>query len=322
MNCTNCGNPVSEGVKFCGKCGTPIGATAVKKKAVRGVRVFIGIVVAIFIFGILAKALGVIINISGALAGVDSTEGLRTLDDVANIVGFLGGAYLANLVYISIAGKDRSSEKKKWYQFAGFMSTGSKTKSRPILAGVIIVITIIAFVLWVGVDSLQKAREKAVESGQYTPTTDNWIDYNATESNFSAKFPSRPVHDTQNQNTANGTIKIDTYKQADNTASILYAVNVTELPSSTDLSDPDTFLTNTVSLSAKNGTVLNSSKTTNNGYPAVSYYIEFDYPTEIAMIKGLNVLVGHRMYQLLTGYDKPQENILEYDKFVDSFQIK
>ena len=28
MNCTNCGNPIGEGFKFCMKCGTPVGAPA------------------------------------------------------------------------------------------------------------------------------------------------------------------------------------------------------------------------------------------------------------------------------------------------------
>jgi hypothetical protein len=96
---------------------------------------------------------------------------------------------------------------------------------------------------------------------------------------------------------------------------------VSELPESTDVSDPEGMLENTVALSAKNGTVLNSNKTTSNGYPAISYLIEFNHPTEISRIKGLNIIVGHRIYQLLTAYDKPEESILEYDKFVDSFQI-
>ena len=32
MNCTNCGNKLEEGVKFCGKCGTPTKVESTPKK--------------------------------------------------------------------------------------------------------------------------------------------------------------------------------------------------------------------------------------------------------------------------------------------------
>lgn len=200
------------------------------------------------------------------------------------------------------------------------MATGGKTKSRPVLVGVIIAITVIALVLWIGVDSLQMARQKAVDSGQYT-ASDNWVTYNAPESNFSVKIPSRPVHDTKTQDTANGKAQIDTYKTADDTASVAYIVNVSILPSNTDVSDSAAFLENTVNLSANNGTVLTSNPTTHNGYPAVEYLIEFVHPDTTSRIRGLNVLVGQTLYQLLTAYDKPDESKLEFEKFADSFQI-
>jgi hypothetical protein len=42
MNCTNCGNSVSEGIKFCGNCGTPTKAELKKEKfmSVSGESVF------------------------------------------------------------------------------------------------------------------------------------------------------------------------------------------------------------------------------------------------------------------------------------------
>lgn len=327
MNCKNCNNSLPEGTKFCGKCGTKVVsdtaeiAQVVKTKTVSGIRIFLGIVVALVVFGILGKALMFIFNIIPVLLfGIDSTEGLKDAEAFGNIIGFVGAAYLANLVYVAIAGKDRSGEKKKWYQFGGFMATGGKTKSRPVLVGVIIAITVIALVLWIGVDSLQMARQKAVDSGQYT-ASDNWVTYNAPESNFSVKIPSRPVHDTKTQDTANGKAQIDTYKTADDTASVAYIVNVSILPSNTDVSDSAAFLENTVNLSANNGTVLTSNPTTHNGYPAVEYLIEFVHPDTTSRIRGLNVLVGQTLYQLLTAYDKPDESKLEFEKFADSFQI-
>jgi hypothetical protein len=159
MNCTNCDNPIVNGAKFCGECGNPIDSTAedkiVANKAVSGLRVFIGIIVALLVFGILAKALMVIINIGSVLLfDIDSTIELENIEALANILGFVGGAYLASLVYVVIAGKDRSGEKKKWYQFAGFMGTRGRTKARSILAGVILLITLIAADLGIETDSL------------------------------------------------------------------------------------------------------------------------------------------------------------------------
>jgi len=268
MDCTNCNNSLPDGAKFCGKCGHPVNSTSeakiVAKNAVSGFRIFVGIIVALIVYGILAKALMVIINIGFVLLfGIDTTEGLGDAEAFANIIGFVVGAYLANLVYIAIAGKDRSEEKKRWYQFGGFMATKGRTKARPILAGVIILITVIAGVLSVGFESLTMVREKAVESDQYVPS-DNWIAYNAPENKFSMDIPSRPVHDTKTQDTANGKVQIDTYKTANETADVAYIVNVSSFPSDTDVSDSTAFLENTVNLSANNGVILASNQTTHN----------------------------------------------------------
>ncbi len=327
MNCKNCNNPLPDSAKFCGKCGakavseTAEIVQAVKTKTVNGLRITVGIILALLVFGGLGKALMVIIKIGAVLLfGIESTEGYDNAEAIGNILGFIGAAYLANLVYIAIAGKDRSGEKKKWYQFGGFMATGKKTKARPILAVVIVVIALFALVLSAGFDSLETTRDKAVESGQYVPT-DNWISYNNAP-DFSVDFPSRPVHDTKTQDTPNGKVQIDSYKTANETADVAYIVNISSFSSDVDVSDPSAFLENTVQLSANNGTVINSTPTTKNGYPAIDYLIEIVHPDTTSRIRGLNILVDHKLYQLLTAYDKTQEYLLQYDKFVDSFQVK
>lgn len=330
MECKNCNNSLPDGAKFCGKCGKPVDLNqkinSATKKTVSGIRIFIGIVVAIFVFGGLAKALAIIVNVVIVLLfGIDSTEGLRDVEAVANIVGFVVGACLANLVYISIAGKDTSLEKKKWYQFAGFMRTGNKTKARPILAVVIIVIAFIGFILSSAVDSLKTEREgtsKNTPTGQLNSLNENWIVYNAANGYFSVKLPSRPTHDTKNQDAPTGKVQIDTYKTADNTASVAYIVNVSEFSQETDLSNSTEMLENTVNLSANNGTVVEKNLISHGGYPAIDYLIEFDHETSKSRIRGLNILVGQRLYQLLTAYDVPDESKLEFDKFTNSFEIK
>lgn len=325
MNCKYCNNQIFDGQKFCGRCGKPVSSdldvALVKKKTVSGFRKAIGIIVALLVFGALGKALMVIINFGVVLLfGIESTEGYANAEAIGNILGFIGGAYLANLVYIAIAGKDKSGEKKKWYQFGGFMATKGKTKARPILAAVIVVIAVLALILSAGFDSLKVARDKAVESGQYTPTN-NWISYNNAP-DFSVEFPTRAVHDTKSQNTPNGNVQIDSYKSANETADVAYIVNVSSFSSGVDVSDSSAFLENTVQLYANNGTVLSSSQTTKGGYPAVDYLIEFVHPNTTSRIRGLNILVDHKLYQLLTAYDKQQEYLLQYDKFINSFEVK
>ena len=327
MNCSKCNSPLSDGEKFCGKCGAKVlndtdeAVKVLKNKTVSGSKKFLGIIFGLIVFGVLGKALMVIIKIGSILLfNLESTEALDNAEAIGNILGFIGGAYFANLVYVAIAGKDRSGEKKKWYQFGGFMATKGKTKARPILAGVIVVITVLALILSAGFDSLKVARDKAVESGQYV-STNNWISYN-NASDFSVNFPTRPIHDTKTQDTPNGSVQIDNYKSANETADVEYIVNVSSFSSGVDVSDSAAFLENTVQLSANNGTIINSTQATKAGYPAVDYLIEFDGPNTVSRIRGLNILVDHKLYQLLTAYDKQQEYLLQYDKFINSFEVK
>ena len=127
MFCSNCGNKMEDTAQFCGNCGTstishPQNNEIIKAKTVRsGVRIFLGLVIAVIVFGILGKVIMVIVGIIGSLLGVDSSEGLRDVESAGNILGLVGGAYIANQVYVSIAGKNRNSKSKKWYQFKGFM---------------------------------------------------------------------------------------------------------------------------------------------------------------------------------------------------------
>ena len=62
-----------------------------------------GIITALFVFGGLAQAIGIFVNVCIVLLfGIDSADA----EAIGNIIGFVGGAVLANLVYVSIAGKE------------------------------------------------------------------------------------------------------------------------------------------------------------------------------------------------------------------------
>jgi len=128
MNCKNCNNTVSEDAQFCGKCGTQTSSEssnvvgAVKDKTMRGTRTALGIFLGLLTFAIAFKVIAFIVTILTILA-------FKTIDPldveaIANILGFILSAILANKVYKSITKKNINPnapvKKKKWYQFGGF----------------------------------------------------------------------------------------------------------------------------------------------------------------------------------------------------------
>ena len=292
MNCIHCGNLLAEGAKFCGKCGKGVSS----EKPIENKKSLSGSQIIKKIFQI-----GAVILFILSLATISSDYNAEGwLEDIHNV--FVITAVITFFALITNSWQNRKKGKnKKWFGWRW------------------IIFLIILSLLGLGSAILSRAVTVAQE--KVAVAIDNWDIYSAPESNFSVRFPSTPMHDTQQQDTPNGRIKVDTYKQADHTASILYSVNVSEFLDGNDLSDSKTILESSVNLSAKNGTVLQSKEITNNGYPAISYSIEISHPYGITRIKGLNILIGNRLYQLITGYDKPQENLLEYDKFVDSFKM-
>lgn len=290
MYCKKCGNKISDNEKFCGKCGNGV-LTENKQEPQTLNKKFPSVSEMLKrIFQIIAIIL-FILSLGTISSNYNQGGWLENIHDIFVII------IAITLVKLIVNWKNKRTDEKwfgwRWIIFLIFLS-------------------ILSFGTVIFSQSLVIAHQKAIAS------VDGWNIYNAPDNSFSARFPSSPVYSTKSQDTTNGTLKIDTYKQADQTASVLYAVNVTDFPKGTDLTG---MLEKSVNLSAKNGTLINSNQTTNNGYPAISYYIEFDSPTETSMIKGINVLVGQRLYQLLVAYDKPQENISEFEKFVGSFQI-
>jgi len=137
MNCKNCNNPLLDGAKFCGKCGTKVLTKpsqmvgTVKDKTIRGTRIALGIFLGLLAFTVFFKIIAFIVSIGGALGlgafnlHVSEDEGLlRDVEAAANIIGFIVSAIIANKVYKLITKKNINpntpARKKKWYQFGGF----------------------------------------------------------------------------------------------------------------------------------------------------------------------------------------------------------
>jgi hypothetical protein len=75
----------------------------------KAARIALGLVIAFFVFGILGKAFAFVISAVGAAVLVGSDRAQNNLDAAANIVGFLGGLYVASRCYRWIAGIPRAS---------------------------------------------------------------------------------------------------------------------------------------------------------------------------------------------------------------------
>ncbi len=117
---------------------------------------------------------------------------IRLLEDINEIFTIIIGISFFGLVWAWL--KNRRTDKKwfgwRWVSFLiilSVLSIGSAVFSEAIIV----------------------AREKVAT------TMDNWAIYSAPESNFSIRFPSNPIHTTQNQNVANGKVRIDSYKSVD-----------------------------------------------------------------------------------------------------------
>jgi hypothetical protein len=285
MFCNHCGNKINDDAKVCNKCGATIQAGVVTKK-----RKFFS-VSAESIFGIrwiktsMAKIITGLVMLGVVLFTIADPD-LNLKDMEALIVILLIGGV--------------------WYVYKGLQSKkGVVASKKSVFIWMTVIIIGFGILGWMALNT----------------RLNTWITYSAPESNFSVDIPSSPTHDTKTQNTENGTIQIDTYMTANRTADVAYIVNVSSLPSGVDVSDSSASLKNTVQLTANNGTILNSTLTTKDGYPAIDYLIEFVHSNTTSRIRGLNILVNHKLYQLFTSYDKQQEYLLQFDKFANSFQI-
>jgi hypothetical protein len=134
MFCQNCGKNLSDEAKFCAECGNAIStslpnssvenvniktksaaintAKEVGTKAVSVTRKIIGFFLGLIIFGIFSKVIIFLVAIISALGlGVvgihisENTEALKDVDALGNILGFVGGGYVAIKTYYIVVGK-------------------------------------------------------------------------------------------------------------------------------------------------------------------------------------------------------------------------
>ncbi len=157
----------------------------------------------------------------------------------------------------------------------------------------------------------------------YFTDTSSWKEFNSTLGGFKASFPSYPTHETTPLDILElgQPINMEMYS-SEHSDDIIYAVTFIAYPPSIELgSNSADNLEGSVngSIQATGGTLISSSFSTFAGHSAIDYLV---YISDKGMYtKGKNILVGKTLYQIVAIYESKNSTKIEFDKFVNSFQL-
>lgn len=148
-----------------------------------------------------------------------------------------------------------------------------------------------------------------------------WQEYNASVGSFKVLFPTTPtdVHQELSMTGASVPAKQDVY-QSKTSDGTIYGVTFLAYPPEVDISDPATFLENSISAEAVglSGIVASSGFTYFEGNDAIDFLITVaGAPSE----KGITFFVGQDFYQLFVVYTPGDYNDADYNKFLNSFAL-
>lgn len=127
MFCSKCGKEILEGSSYCQHCGGNLsGASANTQrqalssgltKTVKTSKIVMGIIVGLIVFAIAAKIIVFLVALIGALGlgaiGIhisQNPEAYKDVEAAANILGFIGGAYLFIKIYKKITRSMRRND--------------------------------------------------------------------------------------------------------------------------------------------------------------------------------------------------------------------
>ncbi len=163
--------------------------------------------------------------------------------------------------------------------------------------------------------SLNTARQKAVES-QYPA---GWTTYNAVLDGFSILVPHSPSFESSSDTSTGGiAYEYHSYSAEKGSTSFLIAKYI--YSEAIDVSSPDNLLEKLM-----NGFVTGSeSKLISSNYSNYKSYRALDFVsrTTSVEIKGRILLVEETPYLIIMSYPSGNNADADYDKFVNSFEIK
>jgi hypothetical protein len=151
----------------------------------------------------------------------------------------------------------------------------------------------------------------------------NWKDFQSSSAHFKASFPEYPSHKTIPLDIPELSYKINdeeyTATQSDGT---IYKVSYTDYGPGVDTSNPENNLSATVegAVISWKGELISSKFSNFGNYKAIDYLIY--RKDKNTYYKAKDILVGKFFYILLVAYKGENASNIQYDKFINSFQLK
>ncbi len=296
MNCEKCSNPLSLNSKFCGKCGEPtkevhVGDTDIKKKPT-------------------IKC--------GNCGYIGEAESNRSI--LAQVLAWLClfPFWIITLLYFVTTKKYKCTKCKS--TFIGIKDKegnffDQKSSALKVIVYLIFGIALVGIISSVILASLTTARQKAVQ--QEYPV--GWTTYNAISDGFSILMPHSPKFESSSDTTTGGiSYEYHSYTAEKDSTSFLVAKYIYSEP--IDASTPDNLLEKMMNSFVSGA----ESKLISSSYSNYKTYRVLDFITRTTSeeIKGRILLVEGTPYLIIISYPSGNNADADYNKFVNSFEIK
>jgi len=155
---------------------------------------------------------------------------------------------------------------------------------------------------------------------QSAATQNNWKQFSSDAGNFSIQFPGTPKEKTALEETVFGEIEVHSFI-VETDIQTAYGINYNDFPPRLNLSNPEPlFDGGQASAIGKTGIVITQRSMRFKGYPAREFEFKAggkaNYSGRVRLI-----LVGRRLYNLVTIFLTENPHVSDREKFFDSFSL-
>lgn len=229
--------------------------------------------------------------------------------------------------FCNICGKALESKNQQSVEYTNKTESFNLKKTSSSILLIIIFIAIFAISRWASQEGtsaiIDKYKEEKTESKVTNYFTDksSWKEFNSTLGNFQASFPVYPTHETEPLSLEGYALSMEMYGAEESNGNY-YFINFTTYPAQVDTSIPENNLEGSVNgtVQSIDGSLFSSKFIYLGSHKAIEYLI---YKKDgSAYIKGRNIMVGQTLYQIGVVYEPVNSSNVQFDKFVNSFQLK
>lgn len=180
-------------------------------------------------------------------------------------------------------------------------------------------VLLVLFILFIWWGSTVETPDVADEVGEDTTTELTNQNFTSDVGNFSIYFEGTPQYTPGTMTTSKGeTYPTNLYQYRAADGSVWQAL-YTEYPKSSDVSNPEGVLLNTVrgTEASIEGKIASTKVGKYQGFPSIDYVINL--PEQKYVFKGRNILDGHKLYSVVYIYDEGKE--VASENFFNSLKI-